>query len=321
MAFIELTNLCEAKCPGCVANNGKEKDQLSVKQWEKILDNLNPSINSIRITGGEPTQYKYFGEFLQVLEKRGLKYIIFTNGLWNSPSNIIKLLKKSKKFGGFSFSLHGPNPASHQQFTGIEGFDETVKNIKLAAKNGFHVQTNTVLGEHNKRNIKNFIKFAYNLGAYFMVFSRYIGPIRNGISIFKEELNALIQYLKNLKSAGAPVSIGHCLPFCYSHLPNHCLAGQSFYHIGYRGELHPCSFSPSLMGNLLKESADKILKSKKSLKWIKDYPESCSGCVMIDVCAGGCRAIRDILGIRKDPLMWEPIKKGKIKKGDYCTVK
>lgn len=309
MAFIELTNICNAKCPGCIANNGKEKEQLGIKQWEKILSNLHPSTNSIRITGGEPTQYKYFTEFLEILEKRSLNYTIFTNGLWKSPPKIIKLLKRAKHFYGLSFSLHGCNPASHQQFTGIESFDETTKNIRLSAKSGFRVQTNTILGEHNKREIKEFVKFAYGLGVQLLVFSRYLGPIRNGISIFKEELSLIIQFLENIKKTGVPISIGHCLPFCYAYLPVSCLAGQSFSHIDYQGNLHPCSFSPNIWGNVLKEPAEKIFKTQKVTAWIKDFPQACKGCTVIDACKGGCKAIREILGIRKDPLMWEPIRK------------
>lgn len=306
LVFIEITNNCTAKCHGCEAN--KNEKELSIEEFRKILDNIHPSIKLIGITGGEPFDHPNLTELLKVLDERKRDYFIFTNGLWKKPEKILKYLKKSPHFKGLSFSVHGPNPASHQQFTQIESCTKILESIKKSVEEGLLTQTNTVIGEHNKRDLKNLITFLHEAGVNLMVFSRYVGPIRNGISIFKEELNTLLGFLKEVKETGMPIVFGHCLPLCYNNFTGGCRAGEDFYHIDINGNLHACSFSPAILGDIKKDTAENIRNSDEFQNWIKNRSIFCEGCEILDDCRSGCRAVREILGIRKDPLMWEPIK-------------
>jgi organic radical activating enzyme len=67
LASVELTNICSSVCPGCLAKEGLEKEQLHIDQWTKILKNINPEIKHINISGGEPTEYKDLIKFCNIL--------------------------------------------------------------------------------------------------------------------------------------------------------------------------------------------------------------------------------------------------------------
>lgn len=118
---LELTNLCNAKCPLCYRNN---KDYISKVPYQRplneVIDQLNlfTNLESIKLVGtiSEPTLYKDFFPLINYLNLRNIEIEICTNGDTHQPSwwgELGKLLKKDDKV---FFTICGSTQALHEVY-------------------------------------------------------------------------------------------------------------------------------------------------------------------------------------------------------------
>ena len=92
--YIELTNLCNAKCPFC-SNPYKTNTNLDISVLKKVLNELDGVIDKVTLTGGEPLLYPHFDELLDVLDNSNiLFYALTTNGYFLSKR--LEAINKSK---------------------------------------------------------------------------------------------------------------------------------------------------------------------------------------------------------------------------------
>jgi radical SAM protein with 4Fe4S-binding SPASM domain len=85
-----------------------------------------------------------------------------------------------------------------------------------------------------------------------------------------------------------------------------CLAGQNICLIDCFGNLKPCSYFLSSVGNVRETSFEKLWFNSEILKQLRDfssYKGKCGSCEFLNVC-GGCRARAD--AVHNDFLQEEP---------------
>ena len=152
---IELTNLCNAKCPLCYRNNKDYKQgKFYQRELKEVIKQLDSFINleSIKLVGtiSEPTLYKELFELIKYLNSRNIEIEICTNGDTNTPlwwEELGKLLKKKDKV---FFTICGSTQELHE----IYRKGTNLKNILINAKH---------LRKANKRNdYAQLIRFNYN---------------------------------------------------------------------------------------------------------------------------------------------------------------
>lgn len=315
-AFLEITNICDNRCPGCgnVFTHG-EKNYLTIKEWDYVLEQLVPYIKSVRVTGGEPTLRPDFFELAELLSKKNIRFSIFTNARWKNPDKFLRTLKKFKNFNGFLISLHGDKNTIHDKWTRVEGsFDETLENIELAINYGFNISTNTVISEYNYNNIDEIVALAYSKGVRRFVFNRYYGmskdkSLLSGISTDNKELIEAIKAIDELKQMGLNATFGNCIPQCfYPSSASGCMTGILYCTVDPFGNIRPCNHAPLEAGNLLKTDFNKIWGGKIMKKWRGYYPSICKGCSKFYDCRSGCKALALTLSAKHDPLIKGPIK-------------
>lgn len=91
--YINITNVCNAKCEFCVNACNKDYGKLNLKELESILDQVNEKISRISVTGGETLLYPTeLEKLLQLLEKYKKTVILNTNGCF--LLNNIEMLNK-----------------------------------------------------------------------------------------------------------------------------------------------------------------------------------------------------------------------------------
>lgn len=79
--YINITNVCNAKCEFCVNTCNKDCGKLNLKELESILDQVNDKISRISVTGGETLLYPTeLEKLLILLEKYKKSVILNTNG-------------------------------------------------------------------------------------------------------------------------------------------------------------------------------------------------------------------------------------------------
>lgn len=311
---LEINDKCSyGQCPGCPRFFKVEEEPLSVTGWEKVINKLDEYVQEYRVDGGEPTEHPDFFDILQILEKTGKYYHIFTHGVWDDPDRILEGLSNCAYVNSITFSLHGQNSEIHNAFTaaeGLESFEKVLDNIRLAYAAGYNVNTNTVITSQNAGHVEEIADLAVDLGAKYSIFSRYIGPKREDIEISSDRLGEVCKEIEELKSLGYNVMLGNCIPHCfYSSSAAGCFAGITYAAVDWAGNLKPCTFSELKAGNLTKDDVRSVWRSRKMRAWRKRMPDQCKKCTKLSVCPGGCKAVADILGTPVDPLIGEPIPK------------
>jgi len=319
-AFLELTPLCNNRCPGCgnvFVERGKEakgtreaKPFLSAAQWWKVLKKLHPHIFSLRLTGGEPTLHPEFAEIVHSVVEMGIPFSLFTNARWSQPAQIVHLLQRIPQCTGLLVSLHGPDPASHDAFTDVPGsFHETVANVRRAIAAGLTVAISTIITSLNYYRVPEMLRLIRELGATCIVFNRFL-TIHQDTPLVPtdEQLITAMQAVDEARSEGVPARFSVCIPQCfYPSSSSGCLAGVAYCTIDPWGNVRPCNHAPLLCGNILEQSVEEIWHGEAMRRWREMFHPDCSRCVELPRCHGGCKAMALVRGLDHDPLMRGPI--------------
>ena len=137
---------------------------------------------------------------------------------------------------------------------------------------------------------------------------RYIGPPLPGIEPTKEELKIAVQEIETLRTEGASVEYGICIPQCFvGNSSTGCTAGAAYVAVDPWGNVRPCNFSPTVIGSLHEHSMHELWHSDKMNAWRALLPDDCTTCAAYPVCHGGCRAVQELRPERRDPLRGDPL--------------
>lgn len=315
---LELTPVCNNRCLGC--SNVFVDDKIrraqtgmttpfSLRQWQRILDEIAPHIRDLRLTGGEPTLHPQFEAIVESLQQRGIRFSLFTNGRWQRAEQIVALLKNSTLCNGLLVSLHGAHAQAHEAFTGVPGsFAETAENIQRATQAGLRVHTNTVFTSHNHYQVETIVMLSQSLGAKRSVFNRYIGHPIPDLAPQLSDLKRAIRQVDHMGHAGYPIKFGTCIPPCFvESSATGCLAGTAHCTIDPWGNIRPCNHAPQIAGNLVTDSLETIWHSAPMKTWRVLVPNDCKTCGAFAVCHGGCRADTVLKERRYDWLMTAPL--------------
>lgn len=306
--FLEITNLCSNKCPGCgnVFKHGEQK-QLALPQWEDIISQISGYISSVRVTGGEAALRPDFWEILNSLENKNIVFSVFSNGRWKGAAIFLDRIKIYKQFRGFLISLHGHDSASHDKWSGVDGsFDETISNLKIAAQKKIAFNTNAVISPYNYSHIDELAALSLSCGSKGVVFNRFYHSSEAGskVMISEKKLTQAVKSIEELKKNkyGNLINYGNCIPHCfYPSASQGCTTGTTFCTIDPFGNMRPCNHADYTAGNILKDGFLSVWKSEKMRYWRSFIPQECKACASHNNCHGGCRALSMKYG--KDPLM------------------
>ena len=322
--YLELTPVCNNRCPGCgniyaIERSrsrffGKNSVSLDGIAWHNLIVRLASHAQQFKLTGGEATLHPDFAEIVHTVEDCGVPFTLFTNGRWPQPDAPLRLLRDTTTCEGLLISLHGPDAATHEAFSGVPGsFDETVANIRRAADVGLEVATSIVITLRNWNRIEETLDLALNLGANHVVCNRYISTgdaLVAGITPSQAQLRTAIITIESMRTAGQPIRFGNCIPQCFeSSSSRGCTAGSTFATIDPWGRMRPCNHAPLVAstGDLQTQSIQEAWQSETMAYWRSLVPADCAACSAFTTCHGGCRAQALLAGQPQDPLVQAPL--------------
>jgi AdoMet-dependent heme synthase len=311
----EITARCQHKCAGCGNVFPHSSTEMSIAHWKRILARLRPYIKALRITGGEPTLHRQFPLFLQEVDKLGVPFVVFTNGNWAHPQETIRILRECRNLKSLLVSLHGSDPASFRQFTGVDAFDKVVANIRQAASAGLRVATNTLLLSTTLDHLPAVAELVFAAGAVHASFGRYYGPDLPEYSPSDAQLKQALSRIAALRreyGTDRPVSLSNCVPLCFSAEEfggGGCTSGLTHCTIGPAGDVRPCTHSELVLGSLPDANLEELWRSPEIMEWRNLIPDHCLGCSALSTCRGGCRAVAEKLDLAHDPLQRKALKK------------
>jgi len=130
---IEITNYCNSKCAYCFFNDrlAPPKDEMTLDEFNYILDCCDREYREfVCIQGGEPTSHSNFIGFINILKKRGFRYNLLTNGIFENALLDELLINKDD-----SILVNYNSPDSYSSF---QEWELVNRNLEKMAKNGIN---------------------------------------------------------------------------------------------------------------------------------------------------------------------------------------
>ena len=145
---IDLTNVCNHDCPGCIDYEliHNDNNSLNFNLFETLLDALIAcGVKGINYTGGgEPTTHKQFDKIIKLTHEKGFKIGLICNGSMFHRWPMEELLPM---FEWIRISLDAYSVETHKKTHGkTANFARTVKNLKYLADIKKRNNLNVTLG-------------------------------------------------------------------------------------------------------------------------------------------------------------------------------
>ena len=307
--YLELTPACNSRCPGCgnvyAAGRASLPPPLAGEAWRALIARLASHAGQFKLTGGEATLHPAFAQIVHAVEERGIPFTLFTNGRWPHPAALVHLLRDAATCEGLLVSLHGPDAATHEAFSGVPGsFDETAANVRRAVEAGLDVAISMVIHRHNWDHVEETLDLSLSLGANHVVCNRFVGAPGAEVAPSQAQVRAAVATVEALRAAGQPVRFGNCIPQCFAVSSSRgCTAGSTFATLDPWGRMRPCNHAPLVAGDLRTQSVEEVWQGQAMARWRSLVPAGCATCPALAACHGGCRAQALLAGQDQDPLV------------------
>ena len=265
----EATRRCPLKCRHCRAGDADVpyERELSTAECLRVLDSLGPRPPMVIWTGGEPMLRPDILELVSRATALGVRSVMAPCGMLVTEDRLRAL--KDAGVMACSFSLDGPDAASHDAFRGVPGaFDNVTRAMSVAHAIGMPFQVNTTVSTLNLDRLPEIHAKAVALGAskldlFFLV------PVGRGKGISQyalspEQTRQVLDWAFDqavhgplaIKETCCPSAPAYWTSWCNSHPsprsapPCGCLGGRGFAFLSHVGDLQTCGFIDRPCGNI-----------------------------------------------------------------------
>ncbi len=322
--YVYLTSSCNLRCRHCwitpefsgeeTAVPGTTVDPVALHQ--AVIEAKSLGLRSTKLTGGEPMLHPQFLEVVEMLSHEGLSLIMETNGTLITPENA-RYLKEKTRMGFISVSIDSPVAAEHDAFRGVKGaFQRTLAGLDALVDAGY-TNCQVIMSVHkgNMGRMEDLVRLAAEHKAASVKFNPIMATGR-GITMHKrgeafdlEEYLALGAYVNEELRPKTQIALHMYLPMALTpHKELWRTKGCAFdcgvagiLGILGTGEIALCGIGetiPELVyGRLGKDSIRDIwlshpviLKLRRDLENVKEYPGVCGSCIHARACRTGCVA-------------------------------
>ena len=296
---LAITYKCQNDCGHCY-NEGKDKKELSLEDWEKVLDRLwKAGVPHIVFTGGEPTLSPHLKELIARAQELGQITGLITNGRNLKNDGYLKGLVDAG-LDHVQITLLSHRESVHDRLTRSAGsWKETVEGIKRAVRENLYVATNTTIMASNIDEMEDTMKFVVGLGVKNVAFN---GVIRSGGGKSEEaieytRLHDVLTRLKELADREGVNMVWYApTPYCEFNPVNHdlgirqCTACSINMAVEPDGTVIPCQSCYEPLGNILRDDWKAIWDHPRCREFRERgyLPDKCKSCEQVDLCGGGC---------------------------------
>lgn len=340
--YLYLTDGCNLACqhcwitPTCV-NGAVAAACLDFERLEAAVAEAKPlGLNSVKLTGGEPTLHPEFLRIADFLAGSGLRVTMETNGTL-IDSQMAHHLYEVSKLSHIAVSLDSPEAEQHDRFRSKKGaYDATVQGLRHLVDAGFKPQIIMSVYRDNYDRVETLIELAVQLGVGSVKFNPITASGRGatmhaqGLGLSFEQTMDLVRRIRGHMQARYPIRLSLMTP------PALCTVGEilrqkndggscNVRHIlGIlgTGQMALCGIGrnvPDLcFGQLGKDSVRDVWIAHPTLVKMREeldspYPGLCGDCIHAKRCLTHCPAMNfEATGhlIAVSPLCAEAEKRG-----------
>ena len=307
---VEITARCNLRCRSCFNDSGPDRtEELRLSVIVRLLDEVvSWGLQSIRISGGEPTLHSRFTEVIRACEARGLSITLNSNGIW-SPE--IREYLLDAPIERFLLSLDGLG-GSNDAIRGSGTFRKVLASTYALHEAGKSVTWGVHVNGTNRGDLRGLVTLAAALGADVKV-----SPIRpvgraSGDSRCQpataEDLRVVVNEITALRERFPRIVIqtdfdvldpsDHAGRARYGGMVS-CKAGRTMVNVAYDGSILPCAFfhTPGgefSAGDLHETSVGEVWATSPVFGPFRTHSKAahCRDCEHYAVrCVGGCPAV------------------------------
>lgn len=192
---------CNLKCEMCFERFAKAKQELDLKSWITIINQIKRFQPRIHLSGGEPFIYKGIIKLIEYIKINNLYLHITTNGTFLEES--VDELKRFK-VNRIDISIDGPGKL-HDKIRGIPGtFDKIIKGLERLRKIKRHlpiIKINSLINLNRPETMMDIVKIAeeYEISSIQFIYPLYLhsDAIMSHRNFLFNTLNREINYWAN----------------------------------------------------------------------------------------------------------------------------
>lgn len=320
----ESTQRCNLSCVHCRCSSDMQaaEGDFSTEEAFKLIDDICEVSQPVMVlSGGEPLMRPDIFEIAEYGTSKGLRMCMATNGTLITDEVCAKMLKADIKM--VSLSLDGSTADIHDDFRSCPGaFEGTLRGAETLKRNGIKFLVNSSFTKRNQHDIAGTFKLAKSIGAtawyMFMIVPTGRGEEIMNELVSKEDYEEILSWhYEQEKHEDDILMRPTCAPHYYRIVPQMakaegvdfkrrsltfstgggkgCIAAQTICLIDCFGNLKPCSYFHSSVGNVKQVKFKELWYNSKVFNDLRDfskYKGKCGECEFINVC-GGCRARAD----------------------------
>lgn len=277
---LELLTSCNFQCIHCyLKEEPRNYYAMPLKKVYNIVDQAAElGVINFDITGGEPLLCKNLKKILRYIYKKGMKTILFTNGLLINKEWISYFAEIG--IDGLRISLDGLE-YSHNYIRGNDCFQQIINNITMAAKEKIPIHISTTAMKENVSELYDLIDFLREKKEIIHSIDTYL-PFESEDAdrmIRPQEYAKIVKYLMREGISKNNLDI-----------EEYCGIGKNYFFISADGVCKLCPTFPQKysLGNVFDMTLGEIAKKVGEYKNI-NCKES-HNCIYFPYCKGGCRS-------------------------------
>jgi radical SAM protein with 4Fe4S-binding SPASM domain len=300
----DSTFKCNASCAFCDIpdRHSEHKEPIDYEKAKAVIDRAaDEGVMKVNFFGGEPLLLKKLPKLVKVAHERGMRTSLITNGTLITEKFCEEIAPHIDVVG---VSVHGSELA-HNRILGIaNAYQKVNQGMSFLEKYGIRYGINYTIMESNYEEFEATVSyFVTTRQAKFVALNRYIENSKAAISRAPsvETLNKTLDIVRKLHSKNPDVAFSYAIyfPLCLVSNPenikyvNSCGVGTSFCSVDFRGDIHFCSYSNKVLGNIFDAGLGSTWQSSAELQQYRDgtwLPSKCKSCELLSRCASGCKA-------------------------------
>lgn len=257
----ELLPLCNMNCDMCYVRLSRAEMERqgrlrTADEWLALGRELKEAGTLfLLLTGGEPLLYPEFRRLYLGLRELGFILTINTNGTLLDEGWADFFAQHPPR--RINITLYGADAGAYERLCHYtEGFDRTVRAIRLLKERGLEVKVSCSVTKANQGDVERFVDIVHSLGAAVAMDTYMCPATRERERPFNEQARmtpqeaaqARVRYHrarmtpeKFTEYADSMVwAATHAAPGADEPKRMSCQAGRSSFTINWQGELHPC---------------------------------------------------------------------------------
>ncbi len=291
-AYFIITNECNQKCKYCFYQIGYYKrfieTEFQLEDAKILIRNLKKAgFKEISFTGGEAFMYKYILEIIDFAHQVGLIVTLCTNGTLLTREDIEDL--KANGLNNIYISLDALNEEIHNKCRGnYQLVHQTLINVLDVDFDV--VGINLVLTRYNFKSVGGILKYCKENNILLSVTPVWLllenNDLQSELVLNQNEQMIYINSMLNLADEYGVTYYEKSLIFFNVEklqIPKQCQVSSSDLVIQPNGDILPCFFNKTVLGNVFNDSFDKILNIRDAYLRTEDlnlcFSKFCSNLV------------------------------------------